>query len=452
MLTVAPVNISHTSILLSPNRRKVANELSNERLIQIANENPVVNTFLKLAVIPTPTIRPGHPQENEMKQNMDLIRNLTANLFMELDSKATSNLDQYGTLIIQYPGSPEYENKRPLMFMGHLDIVPADLKDPLRQIYPTLINHSTKEGSKEFIATDGTTTLGADDKAQVAIIWDIVRRLKAEGKSHVPFEIVLAPDEEEDSSSLTHLDTSKFKAKDVIVVDSDEEFVITTGGASFVDIKINLSGLKSGHSAVDNQEDYVSASDILADLYQAIGNRVVKWNTEIHQPLISKNIYECEIKKAPSNAFPTEAHMAISLRSLSKQEQDNELERIKQEIKRIEEKYKNYKNIDNKLEIKIKIEEQYPPWNGDTKSELVKLMEQAAHEIGHDSVKTTPEHGASQANHLANRRNTYGEKFSAVLVSPNLEELHSVDEKVDWKSMVEVSNWLYRFVQIYSSS
>ena len=450
MPTVAPVNTNHTTILLSRNRKKVPNELPIERLIQIANENPAIDTFLNLAVIPTPTVRPGHPQELEMKQNIDLIRNVTANLFMELDPKATSSVDQYGSLIIKYPGSPKYENRRPLMFMGHLDIVPADLKDPLRQIYPILINHPKK--SKEYIATDGTTTLGADDKAQVAIIWDVIRRFKSEGKPHVPFEIVLAPDEEEDSNSLIQLDTSKFKAKDVIVVDSDEEFVITTGCASFVDIKIDLSGLKSGHSAVDDQENYVSASDILADLYQAIGNRVVKWNPELHQPLISKNVYECEIKKAPSNAFPTEAHMAISLRSLSKKEQDDELERIKQEVKRIGEKYKNYKNIDGKFEIKIKIEEQYPPLNGSTKSNLVKLVEQAANEIGHTNVKIGPMHGATQANLLVPKRNAYGEEFSAVVVSPNLEELHSVDEKVDWRSMIEVSDWLYKFVQIYSST
>lgn len=449
MLNISAIDLSHHKIITSNKRNKVSNELGEERLLEIAKDNPVVETFLKLAVIPTPTIRAGHLQEAEMKQNMDLIRNLTAQLFMELDPKATFNIDPYGSLIIRFPGSPGYENKKPLMFMGHLDIVPADLKDPLKQIYPVLINHPTK--LKEYIATDGTTTLGADDKAQVAIIWDVIRLLKAEGKSHVPFEIVLAPDEEEDSSSLIHLDTNTFKAKDVIVIDGDEAFVITTGCASFVDIKIDLTGIKSGHSAVNDQENYISASDILVDLYQAIGNRVVKWNPDIHQPLISKNIYECEIKKAPSNAFPTEAHLAISLRSLSKQEQDNELERIKQEVKRIEEKYKNYVNIDTNFEVKLKIEEQYPPWNGSSESELVKQVKQAANEIGHSNIKITPEHGATQANHLVPKRNASGEEFSAVVVSPNLEELHSVAEKVDWVSMVTVRDWMYKFVQIYTS-
>ena len=443
-------SITHTSILLSPSRKKVANELPDEQLIQIANENPVVDTFLRLAVIPSPTIRPGHPKELEMRKNMDLVREVTAQLFTSLDSKITITIDSHGTLIINIPGSPGYENRKPLMFMGHLDIVPADLDDPLRQIHPTLINHSTKDGLKEYIATDGTTTLGADDKAQVAIIWDIIRRFI--NKPHVPFEIVLAPDEEEDNASLIALDTSQFKAKDVIVIDDDEAFKVTTGCASFVDIKVDISGLNSEHSAADNQDDFVSASDILMELYQAIGNRVIKWNPEIYQPLISKNVYECEIKRSPCNALPIQGHIALSLRSLSKSDQDDELKRIKQEVERIREKYKNYKNIGGQLEIKIKIEEQLPPWTGSTKSELVKLLKQAAHETGHDKVKIKPSHGACQANLLVPKRNAYGEEFNSVVVSPNLERLHSVDEKVDWKSMLEVSDWLNRFVQKYTQS
>ena len=90
--------------------------------------------------------------------------------------------------------------------------------------------------------------------------------------------------------------------------------------------------------------------------------------------------------------------------------------------------------------------------SGSTKSPLVKLVEQAANEIGHTNVKIGPMHGATQANLLVPKRNAYGEEFSAVVVSPNLEELHSVDEKVDWRSMIEVSDWLYKFVQIYSST
>lgn len=448
MLPVALININHTPILLSQNRRKIPNELPAERLIQIANKNPVVDTFLKLAVIPTPTVRPGHPKEPEMKENMELVRQVTAKLFEELHPGITSYVDKYGSLIIKVPGSKGCEDRQPLMFMGHLDIVPADLDEPTKQIYPVLINHSIKEDIKEYIATDGTTTLGADDKAQVAIMWDIVRRFISEEKAHVPFEIVLAPDEEEDSASLIALDTSQFKAKYVIVIDGDEAFQITTGCASFVDIKIDINGLRGGHSGIDNRDDFISASDILTELGSVLGNGVVKWNPEIPQPLISKNIYEYEIKRTPNNAFSTKGHIYLSLRSLTREEQDNELGRIKQEVKRTEEKYKC---IEKNLKITIKTDEQFPPWQGSTDNLLVKLLKQAAGEAGHSSVKIIPSHGACQANHLVPKRNAYAEEFISALVGPNLEDLHTVTEKADWRSLVEVSDWLYKFVQIYES-
>lgn len=447
MLNVIPVNTVYTSILLSQNRKKIPDELPAEGLIQIANENPVIDTFLKLAVIPTPTVRPGHPKESEMKENMRLVRQVTAKLFEELHPEITSYIDKYGSLIIKVPGSKGYEDRQPLMFMGHLDIVPADLDEPTRQIYPVLINHPAKEGIKEYIATDGTTTLGADDKAQVAIIWDIVRRFILEEKAHVPFEIILAPDEEEDSASLIALDTSQSQAKYVIVADDDEAFKITTGCASFVDIKIDISGLRGSHSGIDNRDDFINASDILMELGSVLGNGVVKWNPEIHQPLISKNIYEYEIKRSPSNALPTEGHMYLSLRSLSKEEQNNELERIRQEVKRIEEKYKL---TEKNLEIKIKTDEQFPPWQGSTDNLLVKLLQQAANETEHHSVKIIPSHGASQANHLVSKRNAYAEEFVSVVVGSDLEGLHTVTEKADWRSLVEVSDWLYKFVQMYT--
>ncbi len=449
MVVVSPIAIHYLQQLPLQNKKNVPNELPQEKLIEIATNNPVVDTFLKLAIIPSPTIRPGHIKEFEMKQNMGLVRDLTAKLFIELDPRTTTSVDQHGSLIINTPASPGYEHKRPLMFMGHLDVVPADLDNPLRQVYPTLINHATKDGLKEYIATDGTTTLGADDKAQVAIIWDVIRRSIKE--PHVAYEVVLAPDEEENSDSLINLDTSQFKSKDVIIIDNEEEFEITTGCASYVEIKIDISGLKSEHSAVSNQDDYISASDILMELYQAIGNRVVKWDTRFQQPLISKNIYECEIKRAPTNALPTQGHIALSLRSLNNEEQDNEISRIRKEIERIKEKYKHYKNINEKLKINIQVQEQFPPWEGSMDSTLVKLLEQAAHDIGQEKVKIKPEHGASQANLLVPKRNAYGEEFTAVVISPNMEGHHSIDEKVDWKSMVTVSDWLYKFVEVYSS-
>ncbi|MBI3590256.1 MAG: M20/M25/M40 family metallo-hydrolase [Candidatus Melainabacteria bacterium] len=447
MPTITPVNVGHTAVLLSQNRRRIDNQLPPERLIQIAKENPVVDTFLKLAVIPTPTIRPGHPKELEMRQNMSLVRDITDQLFKGLHPEVTSYVDDYGSLIIKVPGSEEHKNKQPLMFMGHLDVVPADLDEPTKQVYPTLINHSTKEGIKEYIASDGTTTLGADDKSLVAIIWDVVRRTINE--PHVPYEIVLAIDEEEDGASLVNLKTSDFKSKHIIVADYDRAFQITFGCASFVIIKIDVDGLKGGHSGDDNQEMMVSATDILKELHDGIGNRVIKYFSDFAAPLLSKNIYEYEIARSASNKIPTEGHLYLSLRSNRQDLEDEEIKRIENEVKQIEQKHRSREQA---LSIQIKIDKQCPPWNGDPKSLLVKLLTQAANEIGHKEVKIAPEHGATQVNNLVGKKNQNGEDFIPVIVGVDSEHWHSTKENVSPRSMREVSNWLCKFVQIYSST
>lgn len=446
MSIVSPVRPSNYLVILnSKEKKKVPNELPVERLIQIAQENPVVDTFLKLAVIPSPTIRPGHPKEQEMRQNMDLVRSVIEQLFKELHPEITSYIDDYGSLIIKVPGSGDYKNKQPLMFMGHLDVVPADLKDPMKQVYPTLINHPTK--GEEYITTDGTTTLGADDKSLVAVIWDVVRRTINE--PHVPFEIVLAPDEEEDGTSLVKLNAGDFKSKHIIVTDNDRAFQITFSCGSFVTIKINVDGLEGVHSADDNQEDFVSAADILKELHDAIGNRVIKYFPDFKVPLISKNIYKYEIAESACNRVPVKGCIFLSLRSNRQDLEDEEIKRIENEVRRIEQKYKSKEKA---LSIKMESIKDMPPWNGDPKSLLSTLLVQAANEMGKNEIRIAPSHGATQVNNLVGKLNQNGEEFVPVIVGVDSEHWHKTIENVSPKSMGEVSDWLYRFTQIYRNS
>ena len=453
MVTVSPVRpvVAKSLVdILSQKREKVDNELPTERLIEIASANPIVNTFLRLAVIPTPTIRPGHPQEDGMKQNMKRGMDLYVECFKELGIPDKNfEIDNYGSLIIRVPGSSGYEDKQPIMLMGHMDVVPADLKDPLHPIHPVLIMHMhpIQNTLKEYLASDGTTTLGVDDKALLAIIRDVVRKLKEENISHVPIEIVVAPDEEEEGTSLVNLDASKFNAKYIIVLDDDRAFKVTFGCGSFVNIKIDIDGLQSGHSADDNQGAMISAADVLKELHDSIGNRVIKYFTDFKVPLISKNIYEYEIDKTASNRIPAKGHIYLSLRSNVESLEREELNRIQEEVKRIEQKYKG---TEKGLQIKINIHKEMPPWNGDPKSLIATLLIQSAKEMGHEGeIKIAPSHGATQVNNLVGKKNHRGEEFIPVIIGVDSEGWHSTKEKVDWKSMVEVSDWLYRVIQNY---
>ena len=108
------------------------------------------------------------------------------------------------------PASPGCENVPGLGFIAHLDTSDAasgaDIKPQIIEKWsgapirlgetdlqvkpsPTLIGHT-------IITTDGTTLLGADDKAGIAIIITAVEKILEENISHGPISIAFTPDEE----------------------------------------------------------------------------------------------------------------------------------------------------------------------------------------------------------------------------------------------------------------
>ena len=112
MPTITPATYTFSSGLrgFSPEQQDAYKKaLSDERLNAIVQRNPSIERFIRLAVVSSPTVRPGHPKEQEMKRNIQQIRELTAEIFKELDKNITTYTDEYGSLIIKVPGSPGYE-------------------------------------------------------------------------------------------------------------------------------------------------------------------------------------------------------------------------------------------------------------------------------------------------------------------------------------------------------
>ena len=71
--------------------------------------------------------------------------------------------------------------------------------------FPTLENYI----GKDLIVSDGTTLLGGDDKAGIAIIMTLIERILAENIPHGELYICFTPDEET-GSGIEHIDLNKF--------------------------------------------------------------------------------------------------------------------------------------------------------------------------------------------------------------------------------------------------
>ncbi len=143
----------------------------------------------------------------------------------------------YGLL----PATKGYENKAAVGFISHMDTAPDfSGKDVKPQIIPDYDGGDILlKGSGEYlkvsdfpslktlkgrtlITTDGTTLLGADDKAGVAEIMTAVEQIIAENIPHGDIWIGFTPDEEVGCGA-DLFDLDYFKAKFAYTVDGDYE-------------------------------------------------------------------------------------------------------------------------------------------------------------------------------------------------------------------------------------
>ena len=113
------------------------------------------------------------------------------------------------------PASPGYEKCRAIGFIAHLDTVDdcggtdthpqlienydggrIALGDSGRVLDPDLFPHLKDCVGKTIITTDGTSVLGADDKAGIAAIMTLCQRLIREKIPHGRISVCFTPDEE----------------------------------------------------------------------------------------------------------------------------------------------------------------------------------------------------------------------------------------------------------------
>ena len=142
----------------------------------------------------------------------------------------------YGRL----PATPGYESCTPIGFIAHIDTVPVPAGAQTRPsivkgydggdvilgssgltLSPAMFPHLRQLAGEDLIVTDGTTVLGADDKAGVAEILTAVERLIAEGTPHGEIDVCFPPDEEIGHGAAL-LDLARFGAKYAYTVDGGD--------------------------------------------------------------------------------------------------------------------------------------------------------------------------------------------------------------------------------------
>lgn len=183
------------------------------------NRQRMIKTFVELVKIDSLSGKEG----KVAKHLASLLKSLGAKVVFDNAGKKIKG--ETGNLIAGFKGT---KPGKPFLLCAHMDTV-----GPGEGIKPVI-------GEKR-ITSDGTTILGADCKAGIAVILEVMRVIKGKKLSHPPIEVLLTISEEVGLSGAKNLDYSKIKARSGMVLDSEspKEVTVKAPSADRMEIKIH---------------------------------------------------------------------------------------------------------------------------------------------------------------------------------------------------------------------
>ena len=217
--------------------------------------------------------------------------------------------DDTGNIIFRKPATPGYENRRGVIFQGHMDMVPQKTADT---VHDFLTDPIETEVIGEWLGAKGTT-LGADNGIGVCLGLSV---LEDNTLKHGPVEVLVTYDEETGMTGAECLKPGVLQGDILLNLDSETEGELYIGCAGGLDgtadfkydavaapegwqsWKLTVKGLAGGHSGMD------------IILYRANANRAA---ARIVLPLIEKYGVKIADFKGGSlrNAIPFEAEVTM---------------------------------------------------------------------------------------------------------------------------------------------
>lgn len=273
--------------------------------------------------------------------------------------------DSAGNFVVKIPASQGMENAPVIVLQGHMDMVCEKTpdsdhdfsKDPITHIY---------EGN--WVKAE-KTTLGADDGIGIAILLAIA---EDEDIRHPPLELLFTADEESGLVGALEMESGLIDGKILINLDSEDEGVFTVGcaGGKTTEIilpvqyetvagehaafRLNIGGLKGGHSGVDIHKNLANANVLLARILDRIS--------------VSRELGIAHIEGGTAhNAIPREAEALAVCRP-------NDLPAIRILVSEFETiAQSEFSGIEKNLAVKL-FEEKSPPESAATPDNSLRLI------------------------------------------------------------------------------
>lgn len=285
------------------------------------DQDRLIKTFIDLVKIDSES---GEEQEiiNYLKNKM-------------IDFNFNTEIDKTGNLICSNDSNPK------LMLSAHTDTV-----KPGKGIKPII------DGN--IIKTDGTTILGSDDKANIAIILEILQVLK-ENTMHIPLNVVFTICEEVGCIGSKGLDYSKIKAKIGLNLDGGTG-EIDIAEPSMMNFNIEITG-KAAHSGMEPEKG-INALKIAAEAISSLDLGRIDEETTVNIGTIQGG--------TAVNTIPEKVMMKAEVRSRNEEKFNYQVRKV---INAFEESSKKYGGV-----AKITSEQTAYAYNISEDDELVSVL------------------------------------------------------------------------------
>ncbi len=191
--------------------------------------------------------------------------------------------DEWFNIIITKEATNGYEDEKPVIIQGHLDMV-CEKEEGFT--FDFLTEGLQLESDGEHLWAKGTT-LGGDDGVAVAMALAV---LDSKTIKHPKIEAVFTVDEEIGLVGASHIDLSNLQGKTMINIDSSDEGIITTScaGGSYIkgDIPVRtiegsgikhqlvIKGLVGGHSGCDIHRGRGNSNQLMGRVLYALNNAI----------------------------------------------------------------------------------------------------------------------------------------------------------------------------------
>ncbi|MFS0687620.1 M20/M25/M40 family metallo-hydrolase [Sporosarcina sp. 179-K 8C2 HS] len=315
-----------------------------------------------------------------------------------------------GNLIATLKGT--VEGADPIYFTCHMDTVV-----PGKGIKPEL----REDG---YVYSDGTTILGADDKAGIAALFEMARVLKEEGKPHGDIQFIITAGEESGLVGAKAMYPSLLKAKYGYAVDSDGKVGgIVTAAPYQAKLWTTIHG-KTAHAGVAPEKG-VSAINIAAKSIAAMTLGRVDSET-------TANIGRFEGGQA-TNIVCDEVRILAEARSIN----SDKLE--KQTTHMVETFKKTAAAMGGKAETEVKL--MYPGFSFNEDAEVVQTAMEAIRNVGREPELMTS--GGGSDGNVFN-----GMGVPTVTLSVGYEEIHTKNERMPVEELNKLTELLIEIVRI----